>query len=119
MNPHFHTDFSISDSLIFVRKSVLIYETIIGKAKILNCVYSWYMKERGSILLENKDSGKEDIDIIRQNSDKIIDMVQDKIFETVKAANEIDIMYIEDMELGVTCFTCYCFMECKILEKPL
>ena len=29
MNPHFHTDFSISDSLIFVRKSVLIYETII------------------------------------------------------------------------------------------
>ena len=77
-----------------------------GKAKILNCVYSWYMKERGTIL-------------IRQNSDKIIDMVQDKIFETVKASNEIDIMYIEDMELGVTCFTCYCFMECKILEKPL
>ena len=32
MNPHFHTDFSISDSLIFVRKSVLIYETIILKA---------------------------------------------------------------------------------------
>ena len=31
MNPHFHTDFSISDSLIFVRKSVLIYETIILK----------------------------------------------------------------------------------------
>ncbi|KMW26293.1 hypothetical protein HMPREF9471_01219, partial [[Clostridium] clostridioforme WAL-7855] len=30
MNPHFHTDFSISDSLIFVRKSVLIYETIIA-----------------------------------------------------------------------------------------
>ena len=29
MIPHFHTDFSISDSLIFVRKSVLIYETII------------------------------------------------------------------------------------------
>ena len=32
MNPHFHTDFSISDSLIFVRKSVLIYETIIDRA---------------------------------------------------------------------------------------
>ena len=31
MNPHFHTDFSISDSLIFVRKSVLIYETIIDQ----------------------------------------------------------------------------------------
>ena len=29
MNPFFHTDFSISDSLKTVRKSVLIYETII------------------------------------------------------------------------------------------
>ena len=31
MNPLFHTDFSISDSLKNVRKSVLIYETIIIK----------------------------------------------------------------------------------------
>ena len=29
MNPFFHTDFNISDSLKTVRKSVLIYETII------------------------------------------------------------------------------------------
>lgn len=29
MNPFFHTDFSISDSLKNVRKNVLIYETII------------------------------------------------------------------------------------------
>ena len=29
MNPLFHTDFSISDSLKNVRKNVLIYETII------------------------------------------------------------------------------------------
>jgi hypothetical protein len=31
MNPFFHTDFNISDSLKTVRKSVLIYETIILK----------------------------------------------------------------------------------------
>ena len=30
MNPLFHTEFSISDSLKNVRKSVLIYETIIA-----------------------------------------------------------------------------------------
>ena len=37
MNPLFHTEFSISDSLKNVRKSVLIYETIIklpGGAKV-------------------------------------------------------------------------------------
>ena len=32
MNPLFHDNFSISDSLKFVRKSVLIYETIIPYA---------------------------------------------------------------------------------------
>ena len=31
MNPSFHIDFSISDSLKIVRKSVLIYETIIDR----------------------------------------------------------------------------------------
>ena len=35
MNPLFHTDFSISDSLKNVRKSVLIYETIIQRGEIL------------------------------------------------------------------------------------
>ena len=35
MNPLFHTDFSISDSLKNVRKSVLIYETIIVCGKEL------------------------------------------------------------------------------------
>ena len=33
MNPLFRIDFSISDSLKIVRKSVLIYETIIGLMK--------------------------------------------------------------------------------------
>ena len=36
MNPLFHTDFSISDSLKSVRKSVLIYETIIAEAQGLD-----------------------------------------------------------------------------------
>ena len=34
MNPLFRIDFSISDSLKIVRKSVLIYETIILEGKV-------------------------------------------------------------------------------------
>lgn len=34
MNPLFHTEFSISDSLKNVRKSVLIYETIIDLQRL-------------------------------------------------------------------------------------
>ena len=40
MNPLFHTEFSISDSLKNVRKSVLIYETIILDDGELICEYS-------------------------------------------------------------------------------
>ena len=36
MNPLFHTEFSISDSLKNVRKSVLIYETIIHVPRFLS-----------------------------------------------------------------------------------
>lgn len=90
-----------------------------GKAKILNCVHLWYMDAKGVVLLENKDIGKSDIEIVRENSDRLIDMVRDKIFETVKSSTIIETMYIEDMNLGITCFTCFCFMKCKILEKPV
>ena len=40
MNPLFRIDFSISDSLKIVRKSVLIYETIIDKAKKSEALFS-------------------------------------------------------------------------------
>ena len=46
MNPFFVTDFSISDSLKTVRKSVLIYETIIYRSNKISeynsniCVYN-------------------------------------------------------------------------------
>ena len=46
MNPLFRIDFSISDSLKIVRKSVLIYETIILNASL----FSWFYYE----ILENK-----------------------------------------------------------------
>ncbi len=36
MNPLFRIDFSISDSLKIVRKSVLIYETIIVDGKVVS-----------------------------------------------------------------------------------
>lgn len=90
-----------------------------GKAKILNCVHLWYMNAKGDVLLENKDIGKSDIEIVRENSDRLIDMVKDKISETVMSSSIIETTYIEDMDIGITCFTCFCFMKCKILEKPV
>lgn len=88
-----------------------------GKAKILRCVHGWYMEAKGDILLRNRDSKKAEIDIIRENSDNIIEMVKERIWKAVTDSHEI--MLREDLEQGIKCFTCFCFMECKILEKPL
>lgn len=59
---------------------------------------------------------KAEINIIRENSDDIIDMVKERILRAVVDSHES--MYREDMVQGIACFTCFCFMECKILEKP-
>lgn len=90
-----------------------------GKAKILNCVHLCYMEAKGTILSANKNSGKSDIEIIRENSDKLIEMVRDEIYNIINASTAVETMCIEEMKLGVTCFTCFCFMKCKILEKPI
>lgn len=90
-----------------------------GKAKILRWVHMWYLYVKGGVLLENNDTEKSEIDIIRANSDKIIDLVRKQILRVVQESGEMENIYQEDLELGITCFLCYCFMECKVLEKPL
>lgn len=92
---------------------------ISGKARILKCVYLWYLQAKGEIIAENISTSESDIETVRKNSDRIIDMVKIKIRDAVMGAKEFDTMYIEDIELGIECFTCFCFMECKILERPI
>ena len=90
-----------------------------GKAKILKCVHTWYLHAKGEIILQNRLLEKGEMDIVRENADKIIEKVKQHILKVVRESGEMEVTYQEDMELGIECFTCYCFMECKILEKPL
>lgn len=54
MNPLFHTEFSISDSLKNVRKSVLIYETIIYKAPNREETVRYNLKSKAWIILKRR-----------------------------------------------------------------
>ena len=58
MNPLFRIDFSISDSLKIVRKSVLIYDTIIGWLSIPFVVLRQVCKRQS----EKGVSGREDME---------------------------------------------------------
>lgn len=89
-----------------------------SKERILRCVHMWYLKEKGELLFALKDIKKDEIKKIQENSDYLIDKVKEKILNTIRDSN-IDGVCIEDIEVGIECFVCYCFMECKILEKPI
>ena len=54
MDPFFHTGLSISDSLKTVRKSVLIYETIIKHQTAYDYLFSNEFKENKNIKHETK-----------------------------------------------------------------
>ena len=78
----------------------------------------WYLEEKGNLISSLKDADKEEIEIIRENSDYLIDRVKERILNVINRS-DISGTYIEDIETGVAYFVCYCFIECKILEKPV
>lgn len=90
-----------------------------SKSKILRLVRNWYLEAKGDLLIKLKKEKRTDIEKIRDNSDYLIDAVKNKIYEnSINSINENGMVSYEDIDLGVICFTCFCFMECKILERP-
>lgn len=86
------------------------------KRKILKNINSMYKKEKGQVLLDNR--GKDSIDIIRENSDAIIENVINSMTEKINNDDNGKNILIEDIEEGLSRIICYAFIECKILEKP-
>ncbi|MBY0118354.1 hypothetical protein [Paenibacillus xylanexedens] len=89
------------------------------KRKILNSISMLYKKYKGQLLRKNYKEGINELDIIKDNSDEIIDQVKEelksRIFEDVNG----DGIVIEDIEESLIRILCYAFVECKILEKPV
>ena len=94
-----------------------------GKNIIFQRVKSIYLLAKGRALSEVKqsdktESDKTEIEVIREKSDYIIENVKKEIFEKCeKHVNEGE-SDEESVELAIECFICYCFIECKILERP-
>jgi hypothetical protein len=89
-----------------------------SKSRILLWVKTCYLECKGELIKSKKDD-ELDIDVVRNNSDLLISKVIQRVRDIIMQS--IDSTYIsqEDLELGIYCFICYCFMECKILEKPI
>ena len=98
MNPFFVTDFSISDSLKTVRKSVLIYETIINRGMgepIIN--YYEYKPNKNLNILKFSEISDEWLDFIakcRSGKTHIYDIVEGPM------ANDTVWNYVNDFLSG-------------------
>lgn len=107
--------YSHSDDVL----NILDDSNIGSKGKILRCVRNWYLESKGQLFLEFQLSDNSEIDIIRRNADFLIESVITKMKNSIYESNDVSEFSMEEIEIGIICFVCYCFMKCKILEKPI
>ena len=80
------------------------------KEKLLNNIKQIYIQIKGNYILDSKKP----IEVIRENSDKIIDDVFDELYEKMQGSGVWD----EDIVLGIRLIMVDAFIRCKILEEP-
>lgn len=88
------------------------------KNKILRNIRDMYIITKGALLSEKKSEGLSDIEIVKQDSDSIIDAIYEKVYDIVYKSSDGTIA-VEELDIVIKCFLCYAFFECKILEKPV
>ncbi len=88
-----------------------------GKKKILRDISEMYKFEKRK-LLEGCDKRENIQDIIKENSDSIIDNIKKALIEKIRISYNEENLLEEDLNYCASIFVCYCFVECKILEKP-
>lgn len=84
------------------------------KSRIFKYVKDVYEKELTKCIKDRREK----IEIVKENSDNIFTNVIELLKKSIMESSNVEI-YQEDLEVAVSCFVCYCFIECKIFEKPL
>ncbi|OFX27513.1 MAG: hypothetical protein A2033_10825 [Bacteroidetes bacterium GWA2_31_9] len=105
----------IQEYKVYHKKINSLYDELelqgsIKKEKLLNNIKQIYIKIKGNYVLDSENS----IEIIKQNSDNIIDDIYDELYTKMEKSNAYD----EDIVLGIRLIMVDAFMRCKILEEP-
>lgn len=88
-----------------------------GKKKILRDISEMYKCEKRA-LLEGCNKREDIQGIIKENSDSIIDNIRKELIEKIRISYNEENLLEEDLNYCASIFVCYCFVECKILERP-
>jgi hypothetical protein len=108
--------FLIEEYKIYYSKINTLYSELetqgsFKKESLLRYIKNVYLQVKGTYI---KDSTNVQ-EIIRENSDNIIEDIQDILSESIIKDGSV---YKEDMEFGIAIIMVDAFMRCKILEEP-
>lgn len=111
VNFSFFQEYKVYHEKINILYDELEAQGSIKKEKLLNNIEQLYIKIKGKYVLDSE----EQIEIIRQNSDNIINDIFDELYLSVQDSNFFD----EDIILGIRLIMVDAFIRCKILEEPI
>jgi len=105
----------IQEYKVYQGKINILYDELerqgsIKKEKLLSNVNQIYNKVKGGYVLDSENP----LEIIRLNSDNILDDVFDELYGQLENSN----FFEEDIILGIRLILVDAFIRCKILEEP-
>lgn len=122
-------DFYLYNNMIEKSYQALNENMPAAREKSLNRINQYYCDCIGDLRIENKahlrkieckiERDKAFLQIIKDNSDKIISCVIDGVKTTCINALNASEVSIEEIEMHAAYIVFHAFVECKVLEKPL
>lgn len=93
-------------------------ERIGSKQTILNSIHNKYLLIKGSFIKKYSNSGASEKAIIQSHSDDILDTIFLFYNSEAHKYSILSGYSYEEIEINIQAFLTYCFIECKILERP-
>ncbi|HGY4376334.1 hypothetical protein LF824_02510 [Citrobacter freundii] len=122
-------DFYLYNNMIEKSYQALNEKMPAAREKSLNRINQYYRDCIGDLQIENKvylkkieckiEKDKASLQIIKDNSDKIIRCVIEHVKKTCVNALNSTAVSIEEIEMHAEYIVFHAFVECKVLEKPL
>jgi hypothetical protein len=105
----------IQEYKVYNKKINILYDELelqgsLIKEKLLDIIEQLYLRVKGKYVLNSE----EPLEIIRQNSDNIINDIFNELYLQLENSNFFD----EDIVLGIRLIMVDAFIRCKILEEP-
>ena len=105
-------------SICYKIVNTLDNERVGSKQTILDSILNKYLLIKGNFIKQHSNLGVSDKTIVQAHSDDILDAIFSFYNNEAQKYSVLSGYSYEEIELNIQAFLTYCFIECKILERP-